>query len=362
MSSIRRVPQTTSALLPSVLAPARPYGPRSLPLLVNSQPSRGLVETKKARKPAVAPDLSDLYQETNYLRSIVRSIPFIFEKPSAPAPAPATPQSAEFQFPLATLFKAPTRELGLSLKDAYLSALYEHGIVGIELGFEDPDSQFILDVVKTLGFEADTHSNTQGALWDVTFKPEGVLSTANGKTAHSISHSLGEFAWHTDGAFEQKPTRFFGFHIIHPDKMGGGVFRVLKAEDLFSLLSPSTVDVLTNFEFDLRVPPEFHKGVDTVKGKVLHIDSEGKPYVRYRRDIFLDPPSNNKAACDAVAELTQLLDEPEKIGEAVPSFAFKENMVLLMDNARFLHSRTDIKDRRRWLRRVRFHENPSIKA
>jgi hypothetical protein len=76
-----------------------------------------LIETKKARKPAVAAAVSDLYQETNYLRNIVRSIPLIFEKPSVPEPAAAAaPQDAEFQFPLATLFKAPTRELGLSLK------------------------------------------------------------------------------------------------------------------------------------------------------------------------------------------------------------------------------------------------------
>ena len=29
-----------------------------------------------------------------------------------------------------------------------------------------------------------------------------------------------------------------------------------------------------------------------------------------------------------------------------------------MDNARYLHTRTDIKDPRRWLRRVRFHGTP----
>jgi alpha-ketoglutarate-dependent taurine dioxygenase len=45
----------------------------------------------------------------------------------------------------------------------------------------------------------------------------------------------------------------------------------------------------------------------------------------------------------------------------MPAEVFKENTILLMDNARFLHSRTDIKDPKRWLRRVRFHGTPGSK-
>lgn len=291
-------------------------------------------------------------QQFNYLRKVVSDNPYVKEK--------GTPlEPSEFEFPLATLYKVPTRDVGLAMSNMYARALQEYGICGIELGWSDPDSQFLLDLVHIMGCEPDTHSSTHGALWDVKWKPEGVLSEGTGMTAKAISHSMGEFAWHTDGAFEENPTRFFGFHIIHPDKEGGGVFRILRAEDLAHLLSSKAVDTLTNFEYDLNVPAEFFKGKDAVKGRLLYIDSNtGRAYVRYRKDILQDPPSSDADACAAVKELADLLDVTGKVGEHVPGFAFKENTVLLMDNARYLHSRTNIKDPKRWLRRIRFHGIP----
>ena len=125
------------------------------------------------------------------------------------------------------------------------------------------------------------------------------------------------------------------------------------------LLSPQAVDVLSSHEFDLKVPPEFFKGKNTVKGKLLDVDpATGRAYVRYRSDILHDPPSADASANAAIQELKDLLEDPTGVGEHVPGFVFKENTVLLMDNARYLHSRTDIKDPRRWLRRVRFHGTP----
>ena len=291
-------------------------------------------------------------QLLNYLRRMTHDNPFITEKGAPPEPS-------EFEFPLGSLFKAPNREVGLAMTEMYADALREYGICGIEMGGPDPDSQFILDVVHKMGCKPDTHSSTQGALWDVKYKPQGVYSEGTGKKAVSISHSMGEFAWHTDGAFEQNPTRFFGFHIIRPDKEGGGVFRILKAEDLTRLLSAQAVDMLSSYEFDLKVPPEFFKGKNTVKGKLLDVDpTTGRTYVRFRKDILHDPPSADANANAAVKELIDLLDAPDGVGEHVPGFVFKENTVLLMDNARYLHSRTDIKDPKRWLRRVRFHGTP----
>ena len=324
-----------------------------------------------AAMPTNQPDAVPMTKELSYLRNIVKDVPYIFKKSTQPEPK-------EFIFPLATLFKAPTREIGLDMKDTYTSALHEHGIAGIELGFKDPDSKFMLDLVDAIGCKPDTHSSTQGALvcihschltrlcwhhwqWDVTYNPSGIAG-GNGETAHSRSHSMGEFAWHTDGSYEPVPQRYFGFHIMRPDRQGGGVFRVLRADDLVSLLSPSAVEILCNTEFDIKVPAEFYKGVDTNKGKLLEIDRRtGRAFVRFRRDILLDPPSQDQAANKAVEELVNLLDQPDGVGEHIPEYIFKENTVLLVDNARYLHSRTDIKDPERWLRRVRFHGTPGGK-
>lgn len=121
-------------------------------------------------------------------------------------------------------------------------------------------------------------------------------------------------AWHTDVAFEQDPTRFFGFHIIRPDKEGGGVFRILRAEDLVRLLSSEAVDVLSSYEFDLKVPPEFFKGKQIVKGKLHDVDAlTGRASVRFRKDILHDPPSADANANAAVKELNDLLDAPEGV-------------------------------------------------
>jgi hypothetical protein len=73
-------------------------------------------------------------------------------------------KAEEFQFPLGTTFKAPSREIGLEMKDAFAQALREYGILAVELGFSDPKSQFMLEVVEAMGCSPDTHSSTQGAL------------------------------------------------------------------------------------------------------------------------------------------------------------------------------------------------------
>ncbi|OJJ47065.1 hypothetical protein ASPZODRAFT_131998 [Penicilliopsis zonata CBS 506.65] len=315
------------------------------------------METGESQGPAMALGInsSDDHHEISNLENLTNAHASMI-KESLVAQIPAS--SDEFQFPPGTFFTAATRQVGLDMRNVYRKALIKNGIVAIELKFDDPASQFLVDLVAAMQFKADKHSDTQGVLWDVKLNDAGVLSTGTGKAARSISHSLNEFDWHTDGAFETKPTRFFGLHIIHPDKMGGGVFRVARAEELVALLSPRTVATLNNSWFTLRVPPEFHKGVSTVQGKVLEIDPvSGDALVRYRRDIFLDPPSSNEEASAAVRELMGRLGDAEAIGEAIPAIVFKENVVILMDNARFLHSRTEIKDPRRWLRRIRFHDS-----
>ena len=297
-------------------------------------------------------DELDPAAELSNLRGLIDSVPFVSSGPN-------TQSEQEFRFPTGTLFNASSPHVGLEMTPAYARALRDHGIAAIELDFNDPDSQFILGVVDKMGCRADSHSATQGALWDEAFKPEGVKSEGSIGRAHPISHSMAEFDWHTDAAFEREPMRFVGFHILHPDKEGGGIFRLFRAEDLTTLLSEDTVDTLLNFGFKLNVPPEFFKGDHTIRGKLLyHDDKTGQLHVRYRRDLLQDLPTDNAAACQTVNELRNLLDDSKSVGKNIPRFAFKENTVLLIDNARFLHSRTGVKDPRRWLRRVRFRGYP----
>ncbi|KAJ6523992.1 hypothetical protein B0H19DRAFT_846788, partial [Mycena capillaripes] len=261
-----------------------------------------------------------------------------------------------FQLPPGTRFTAPTREWALGMKKSFALALQKTGLLVVELGFDDPTSHFMLELIEAMGYTPDTHSSTHGALWDVTYKPSGIISTKTDSAAKSRSHGVGEFVWHTDGSFEARPQRFFGLHCVHPDKLGGGIFRVLPAEDLVSLLHPRSVEALLRTELDFQVPAEFYKGRETNKGRLLELDpTTGKYLLRFRRDILADPPSADPAANAAVEELNSLLEGPKAKGWRFADDVVKENVVLLMDNARFLHMRTEILDRRRLLRRVRFH-------
>ncbi|KAK8000675.1 hypothetical protein PG990_013275 [Apiospora arundinis] len=348
---------------------ARAARPHARPIVRSSRLplslTRPLSSSAAQGKPAMAMNNAaegpgnSIAADVEFLRKMVQSFPNILHAEKAKN-AEQQPADQYFEFPLGARFTAPTHEVGLSMRDMVSCSLHEHGVAVVELGFEDEKSQFLLELVKQMNFEPDSHSSTTGALWDVTPKPEGIESasaTAAEGRAHSKSHGVGEFAWHTDGAFETRPQRFFGFHIVRPDRMGGGVFRLLPAQTLTASLSPQTVQTLLETEFDVRVPDEFYKGVPTNRGKLLDVDPvTGNYLLRFRADILPDPPKpGDEAANRAVAELKALLDDPETKGVRMPDDVFKENVVLLMDNARFLHMRTPIHDKRRLLRRIRFH-------
>jgi hypothetical protein len=99
-------------------------------------------------------------QESNFLKSLLPRTPIFLQQD-------ITPEQSDkhlFKFPLGTFFNAPTREIALSMKQAFAHALKERGIVGIQLGFEDPHSHFLLEIVEAMGCTADSHSNRQGAL------------------------------------------------------------------------------------------------------------------------------------------------------------------------------------------------------
>ncbi|EPQ61014.1 Clavaminate synthase-like protein, partial [Gloeophyllum trabeum ATCC 11539] len=260
-----------------------------------------------------------------------------------------------FSFPPGTTFRAWSKDEGLAQVSLYREALYKHGVAKIQCEFGgtiEDKSALLLEIVEALG-KADTHSATEGALWDIKNKPEGVISKGTGQKAVAISHTLDEFSWHIDGSFEEKPTRFFGFHIIHPDKQGGGVFRLLPVADIVAALPPDVTEILATKEFNIKVPPEFFKGVHTLRKPLLERPANGPALIRYRKGVTT-ADENDKEAVRAIRVLESLLGK-EDTGFAVPAEHFKEDTLLLLDNRRFLHSRTAIRDPNRWLRRVRFH-------
>lgn len=275
-----------------------------------------------------------------------------------------------YQFPPNTILTAGTRNAANSLVPSIADALRTHGIIVIQLGFSDPDSSYITELVQSLGCSAQTHSAHDGVLWDVTWSPEE-------SEAGVWSRSMDEMSWHTDGSFEATPMRWFGFHVVRADREGGGVFQVAPAEEVVRRMGADSVDVLKRKEFDLKVPDEFDKGLEGVKGQLLQYEPDEGWKLRYRSNVVGEVPSADAAANEAVGELRQVLHgEGEKggvgdgsvgghlqegLGWAIPTNVMRDNSIILMDNARVVHSRTKILDRERLLRRIRFTGTPVAK-
>ena len=138
--------------------------PASRPGLCSLHQQSSIFETgvTSIDAPNLAPSLSS--QESKFLQNLVKSSPLFLEAPKK--------NVEEFQFPLGTTFRAPSRRMGLGMKNNFTNALREYGIVAIELGFEDPQSQFLLEIVEAMGGTPDTHSSTQGALVTLYLTPD----------------------------------------------------------------------------------------------------------------------------------------------------------------------------------------------
>ncbi|KAA8898496.1 hypothetical protein FN846DRAFT_892780 [Sphaerosporella brunnea] len=228
-------------------------------------------------------------------------------------------------------------------------SLAKYGLSVVHLPRKDPGSKYVVALSQALG-EPLPHSSSHGILWDV--RPvEGMdsLHVARSETKEC-------FPWHTDCSFELEPPRYFALHILHPDNCGGGQLRLLSVPHLLERFSKQTLTALRTPQFKFRVPREFSKDKDHVIGSILMF----LPLVpcwkmRYRRDIIEPLNEEAQVALGALEEALAEIDEGKAPGVSIlgPD-VMTENAVVVVDNARFLHARSEIKDPKRWLRRVRW--------
>lgn len=114
-------------------------------------------------------------------------------------------------------------------------------------------------------------------------------------------------------------------------------------------LDPSTVETLRQPVFQMRVPREFQKDVLHVTGGL--VASGGK--IRYRREII--EPLGDEAR-RALEELDVAIGSSVSKGWAkvLGSDVMKDGVVVCLDNARWMHARSEVRDPQRWLRRIRW--------
>ncbi|KAL2813630.1 hypothetical protein BDW59DRAFT_178208 [Aspergillus cavernicola] len=234
------------------------------------------------------------------------------------------------------------------------------GVLKISLGFGDDDCQYLLGLIRSLNTRHShnlplTHSAHRGWFWDV--KPSHSVFQCPEHQARSETMEI--FPWHTDCSYEISPARFFALQVLHPDRRGGGVLSMLRIDRLLKLLSPGSVTALAKPEYRIAVPPEFKKATtpaDAIIGGLLAAES-GSFALRYREDII--SPLTREAAF-GLKELNAVLFGQQLQTEAVhltPEL-LPERSIVIIDNRRWLHRRTAIKDPDRHLKRVRWDAKP----
>ncbi|KAK9792899.1 putative TauD/TfdA-like domain-containing protein [Seiridium cardinale] len=226
-------------------------------------------------------------------------------------------------------YKAP--DPSLAQQRGHVGDVSEHlrksGLLKIKLGFSDDNSQYLKRLLLSLHKNHGHHlpimySATCGWFWDI--RPS------------------------TD--------------VLHADHHGGGTLSLMDVEKLYMLLSPETKAALMRPEYQIRTPPEFVKEPlrQSIVCSVLATEqhSQSNVVLRYREDILI--PLGERAA-RALAELRRVLRDMNNTPVSIlrlTSADMPERSILLADNRRWLHARTNVIDPRRNLRRVRWDAAP----
>jgi hypothetical protein len=196
----------------------------------------------------------------------------------------------------------------------------------------------LVDFLSTFGI-LNNHSATQAAIWDV--RPT--------KESGARSHDAREFPMHTDSSFENPPPRFIALYVVKQDANGGGLSRLIYGELLLRSLSLATLRCLRKTKFRFAVPQEFRKdpAVNYTDGPILSATGRW----RYRSEIIIRDNLTPEQV-SALAELDAALGNPH----LCMTTRLPEKGLLLLDNGRWFHARSKIKDPARWLKRARFHD------
>ncbi|KAF5879013.1 putative taurine catabolism dioxygenase protein [Botrytis fragariae] len=251
-----------------------------------------------------------------------------------------------------------------AFQPSHLRAVHDvletRGVLQLQLGFQDEKSTYLQSLIHNLNKNHNhglpiTHSAERGWFWDV--RPSVGSLQNHGHQARSETMSC--FDWHTDCSYESHPPRYFALQVLQPDRYGGGTLSLLGVDRLLALLSPRTQTWLSSPNYMIAVPPEFNKktGEQCIVGNLLMRSGGGGSQIRFREDITT--PLTLEAAA-ALEELKKtLLDKrvQEWTLHLTPQ-SLPRGSIIMMDNRRWLHSRNEVKDPNRHLRRVRWDASP----
>ncbi|KAI0566409.1 Taurine catabolism dioxygenase TauD [Gracilaria domingensis] len=234
-------------------------------------------------------------------------------------------------------------ELRFADSSAILKSLARDGValIGVQKRLGDKE-EFAKFLREKLGAKCRTHSDLDGEVWDI--KPVEKWTAQNAR-----SHTTRPFEIHTDASFEKEPPRFVAMSVIHADRRGGGLFSVSRISDAVSELEKEDVKNLMTIKARWIVPNEFRKTGerDTFAPVLMSHDK-----ARFRQDKVVTDHlpleeaerfrKSFKAFCGAVTK--GISDE----------YLVPQQTVIILDNQKYAHCRTEVMDFDRHLQRVRF--------
>ena len=237
-----------------------------------------------------------------------------------------------------------TKELSSNV----LHHLLHHKIVAVvnTANISDPESILMQQIVNNIGIPIDQSFHFQGQyLWDIIYD-----ETLFKKGA--IGNGLTAFDFHTENSFDPDPVRYFGMHYLQNHISFGGENQFISIDDILQLLTQDEINQLLNVNVAFKAPNLFRKETnhESANGTILFANQDSI-CLRFRHNVILRDQTNN----DMLALVDKVYDIIVNISNESPLLIMPDNTMLFWDNWHFLHSRKEIFDARRHLRRILFN-------
>jgi hypothetical protein len=209
----------------------------------------------------------------------------------------------------------------------------------------------VLALTSAIGEPTD-HSSDTRVLWPVKKRP-----IAAGKKA-TFSEDLGEAPLHSDSAFSREPERYNALYVVRQSRCGGGKSVTVNGPRFLHdfAMQPHGADCIRfmrETDYAFRVPDAFFTGERFITSRILSDD----PLIRFRHDCI----EMGFELCPSLATKEHrfyysLFRKSVEAHASRAEFMMADGDLVVFDNTRLLHARTDFQDPARHLIRVRMRE------
>lgn len=208
----------------------------------------------------------------------------------------------------------------------------------------------VLALTSTIGEPTD-HCADKRVMWPVTSRKKIGAQT-------TFSETSGEAPLHTDSAFSPHPERYNALYVVRQSRCGGGQTVIVNgprflADFAKTLQGRDCIRFMREMEYPFRVPDAFFIGERFITAKIL----ADEPLIRFRYDCL----ERGFDLCPKLATRDHrfycgIFRDAIETHASRNTFLMADGDLIVYDNTRLLHGRTDFCDPLRHLIRVRMHD------